>query len=82
MARPLLFRINVIDVGQFGGGTPGSRAGVLYESVRTWVDLLIRYQTDYRLATFIVWPVGDKPLDQLAAFARDVIPAVRAGVER
>ncbi len=74
--------MGIIDVGQFGRSTPAREPGVLYGSIQTWVDLLIRYHTEYRLDTFIFWPVGDKPLAQLTALMRDVIPAVRAGVER
>jgi alkanesulfonate monooxygenase SsuD/methylene tetrahydromethanopterin reductase-like flavin-dependent oxidoreductase (luciferase family) len=74
--------MGTIDVGQFGHSAFAAEPGVLCGPVQAWVDLLIRYHTEYRLDTFIFWPVGGKPLDQLTAFARDVIPAVRAGVER
>ncbi len=72
--------MGIIDVGQFGSGIPSHEPGVLYGSVQEWVDLLVRYHTDYRLDTFIFWPVADAPLAQLAAYAQEVIPAVRAKV--
>ncbi|RPJ00833.1 MAG: LLM class flavin-dependent oxidoreductase [Chloroflexi bacterium] len=72
--------MGIIDVGQFGGSIPAHEPGVLYGSVQEWVTLLIRYHNEYRLDTFIFWPVADAPLTQLQAFAQDVIPAVRAGV--
>jgi alkanesulfonate monooxygenase SsuD/methylene tetrahydromethanopterin reductase-like flavin-dependent oxidoreductase (luciferase family) len=74
--------MGIIDVGQFNGGAPAPEPGVIYGSVQVWIDLLIRYHTEYRLDTFIFWAVGNEPLAQLTAFAREIIPAVRADVER
>jgi hypothetical protein len=48
--------------------------------VREWIDQLTDLYVSYRQDTFIFWPVGDHPLEQLRAFADEIAPAVKANV--
>jgi alkanesulfonate monooxygenase SsuD/methylene tetrahydromethanopterin reductase-like flavin-dependent oxidoreductase (luciferase family) len=50
-------------------------------AVATWVSALIDYARAGRIDTFAFWPDGDRDA-QLRRFAADVIPAVRAALDR
>jgi alkanesulfonate monooxygenase SsuD/methylene tetrahydromethanopterin reductase-like flavin-dependent oxidoreductase (luciferase family) len=63
-------------VGSIGAARGGSGfAG----DVRSWVDALADWSIDLGFDTFIFWPRGNA-LDQLEAFASEVIPRVREAV--
>jgi alkanesulfonate monooxygenase SsuD/methylene tetrahydromethanopterin reductase-like flavin-dependent oxidoreductase (luciferase family) len=57
--------------------TDGARLGLLRGPVDQWVDELTDLAVGYGFDTFIFWGDGD---DQLALFAEEVVPAVRAQV--
>lgn len=61
--------------------TPGSRRSEsdngFHGSVGDWIEHLIELYEDYQQDTFIFWPSGSKPHEQIKAFAREVIPSVR-----
>ena len=57
--------------------TDGARLGLLRGPVEQWVDELTDLAVGYGFDTFMFWGEGD---DQLARFAEDVAPAVRAQV--
>jgi alkanesulfonate monooxygenase SsuD/methylene tetrahydromethanopterin reductase-like flavin-dependent oxidoreductase (luciferase family) len=47
--------------------------------VSTWVETLTRFALDLGFDTFVFWPDAH-PIDQLARFADEVVPAVRLAV--
>jgi alkanesulfonate monooxygenase SsuD/methylene tetrahydromethanopterin reductase-like flavin-dependent oxidoreductase (luciferase family) len=57
--------------------TDGESRGMLQGPVDQWTDELTNLATTYRFDTFIFWGDGD---NQLARFAEEVVPAVRAQV--
>jgi len=57
--------------------TDGESRGMLQGPVDQWTDELTNLATAYRFDTFIFWGEGD---NQLARFAEEVVPAVRAQV--
>ena len=57
--------------------TDGASSGVLQGPVDQWVDKLTGLAVRYGFDTFILWAEGE---DQLARFAGQVVPAVRAQV--
>ena len=54
----------------------------IYGPVEHWVEQIVRFYLDYRQDTFIFWPVAGHQLSQVEAFAQEVVPAVRAQVEK
>jgi alkanesulfonate monooxygenase SsuD/methylene tetrahydromethanopterin reductase-like flavin-dependent oxidoreductase (luciferase family) len=74
--------MGIVDVGQVGGKPSGLQQGVIYGKVKAWVDELVRCFTDYGQDAFIFWPVGEQPVAQLEAFAKDIAPAVREAISR
>jgi alkanesulfonate monooxygenase SsuD/methylene tetrahydromethanopterin reductase-like flavin-dependent oxidoreductase (luciferase family) len=65
----------ILNVG--GTITDGASSGVLQGPVDQWVDELTSLVVRYGFDTFILWAEGE---DQLARFAGQVVPAVRAQV--
>jgi alkanesulfonate monooxygenase SsuD/methylene tetrahydromethanopterin reductase-like flavin-dependent oxidoreductase (luciferase family) len=57
--------------------TDGTRISLLRGPVDQWVDELTDLAVGYGFDTFMFWGDGD---DQLALFAEEVVPAVRAQV--
>ena len=57
--------------------TDGARLGLLRGPVDQWVDELTDLAVGYGFDTFLFWGEGD---DQLARYAEEVVPAVRAQV--
>jgi hypothetical protein len=57
--------------------TDGARLGLLRGPVDQWVDELTDMAVGYGFDTFMFWGEGE---DQLARFAEEVAPAVRAEV--
>jgi hypothetical protein len=55
--------------------TNSESRGMLQGPVDQWTDELTNLATAYRFDTFIFWGEGD---NQLARFAEEVVPAVRA----
>jgi alkanesulfonate monooxygenase SsuD/methylene tetrahydromethanopterin reductase-like flavin-dependent oxidoreductase (luciferase family) len=74
--------MGIVDIGQYGGKPAGLGPGVLYGTPKDWVNMLGELYHTYRQDTFLFWPVGDRPLEQLTAFAKDIAPAVRETLER
>jgi alkanesulfonate monooxygenase SsuD/methylene tetrahydromethanopterin reductase-like flavin-dependent oxidoreductase (luciferase family) len=60
-----------------GGITDGPSQGMLHGPVNQWVDELTDLAVTYHFDTFILWAEGE---GQLAKFAEEVVPAVRAQV--
>ena len=60
-----------------GNITDGASNGMLQGPVDQWADELTNLALSYRFDTFIFWAEGE---DQLARFAGEVVPAVRAQV--
>jgi alkanesulfonate monooxygenase SsuD/methylene tetrahydromethanopterin reductase-like flavin-dependent oxidoreductase (luciferase family) len=57
--------------------TDGTSQGMLHGPVNQWVDELTDLAVAYRFDTFILWAEGE---GQLARFAEEVAPAVRAQI--
>ncbi len=72
--------MGIVDVGQFDGRLTNVQDGVIYGNVSEWVEQLKRLYVDYRMDTFIFWPVADAPMEQLRAFASEIIPAVKQAI--
>lgn len=70
-----------IDLGLDGAKPDRNEKGLIYGTAGEWIDQLVEFYTDYRQDTFIFWPVGDHPLEQLRAFATGIAPAVKARVQ-
>lgn len=60
-----------------GNITAGSSNGMFHGPVDQWADELANLALNYRFDTFVLWAEGE---NQLAKFAREVVPAVRAQV--
>lgn len=60
-----------------GNITDGSSNGMFHGPVDQWADELANLALNYGFDTFVLWAEGE---NQLAKFAREVVPAVRAQV--
>lgn len=70
--------MGVLDLGRPDTKIKTREGNNIYGPVEHWVEQLVRLYRDYRQDTFIFWPVlGNQPV-QIEAFAREVVPAVRA----
>ena len=49
-------------------------------SRQQWIDHLLMLYRDYRVDTFVFWPTGGDPIQQLHIYATDVAPAIKAAV--
>jgi alkanesulfonate monooxygenase SsuD/methylene tetrahydromethanopterin reductase-like flavin-dependent oxidoreductase (luciferase family) len=72
--------MGIVDLGQHGQRPDSLEAGIIYGTVQGWVEQLVRLNAEYRQDTFLFWPVGDNPIRQLEAFAKEIVPAVKAAV--
>ena len=57
------------------------RPGIVFGSVVTWVETLVRFYTELGMDTFNFWPVAGNELEQIRLFAQEVIPAAREQIE-
>jgi alkanesulfonate monooxygenase SsuD/methylene tetrahydromethanopterin reductase-like flavin-dependent oxidoreductase (luciferase family) len=57
------------------------RPGIVFGSVATWVETLVRFYTELGMDTFNFWPVAGNELEQIRLFAREVIPAAKEQIE-
>lgn len=46
-----------------------------------WVEHLVHLYRDADMDTFIFWPLGEHQIEQIEAFAGEVVPAVRKGTQ-
>jgi len=63
------------------GNIRARRPGILFGSVATWVETLVRYYTELGMDAFNFWPVSGNEQEQIRLFAQEVIPAVREQIE-
>jgi alkanesulfonate monooxygenase SsuD/methylene tetrahydromethanopterin reductase-like flavin-dependent oxidoreductase (luciferase family) len=64
------------------GGAIGPATGKPFEGPPGfWAEELTRVAA-IGMDAFVFWPSGDDPVEQVVTFARDVVPAVRAGADR
>jgi alkanesulfonate monooxygenase SsuD/methylene tetrahydromethanopterin reductase-like flavin-dependent oxidoreductase (luciferase family) len=54
--------------------------GMIVGTTSEWVDTLVRFATEYRMDTFIFWPVTGDEHEQARRWAEEVVPAVREQV--
>ena len=76
---------NLMGVLELGSSDPkieDRQPNNIYGPVEHWVEQIVRFYLDYRQDTFIFWPVAGNQLLQVEAFAREVVPAVRAQLEK
>jgi alkanesulfonate monooxygenase SsuD/methylene tetrahydromethanopterin reductase-like flavin-dependent oxidoreductase (luciferase family) len=52
------------------------RRGIIAGPASQWTDELMRYYSDLRMDTFILWPIGDEEA-QIRTFAEEVVPALK-----
>jgi len=57
------------------------RPGILFGSVATWVETLVRFYSELGMDTFNFWPVAGNELEQIRLFAQEVVPAAREQIE-
>jgi alkanesulfonate monooxygenase SsuD/methylene tetrahydromethanopterin reductase-like flavin-dependent oxidoreductase (luciferase family) len=69
--------MGIIDFGQYSGKPAGLEPGILYGTPESWVEQLTLFYTEYGQDTFLVWPVGDKPMHQLEVFIKEIVPGVK-----
>ncbi len=60
---------------------PGRGGEALVGPIAQWTETLAEYALRLGMDTFVFWPLDDH-LRQVAVFAEEVVPAVRAAVER
>lgn len=66
------------NIGGSIGGAAGGDERAIVGPPQLWAETLLRLADEHRIDAFILWPRGDID-QQLARFALDVVPAVRAG---
>lgn len=74
----------IVDYGQFGGKPSGLQAGTLYGTPGEWVAMLTRIASEYGVDTFNIWALAQDDndhIEQLRAFAAEVIPGVKTSVK-
>jgi hypothetical protein len=71
----------VLDLGRPDTKLDDPEKGVLVGSVARWVEKIVQLNKEYRQDTFIFWAVAGNRRLQIEAFAREVVPAVRAELE-
>jgi alkanesulfonate monooxygenase SsuD/methylene tetrahydromethanopterin reductase-like flavin-dependent oxidoreductase (luciferase family) len=64
-----------------GEVTDGATGELLHGPLEHWVEQLTTWALELGFDTFVFWPARD-PVAQLERFAADVVPAVRAAVDR
>ena len=69
-----------VDLNLDGVKPDRNEKGLIYGTVPEWIDQLTDFYINYRQDTFIFWPVGDHPIEQLRAFAEEIAPAVKQNV--
>ena len=52
--------------------------GLIAGDVAHWIETIERFSREYRMDTFIFWPVAGDELLQIEVYAREVVPAVSA----
>jgi alkanesulfonate monooxygenase SsuD/methylene tetrahydromethanopterin reductase-like flavin-dependent oxidoreductase (luciferase family) len=72
--------MGILDLGRPDTKIEQREGNNIYGSVEHWVEQIVRLYQDYGQDTFIFWPVAGNQLIQIEAFAREVVPAVRAQV--
>lgn len=70
---------NVMGIVELGGESrPSDLGSAIYGTPRQWADELLRLHHEHRVDTFLFWPLGENPIEQIKAFAEEVAPAIRA----
>lgn len=72
--------MGLLDTG--AGGRVRPRSGLIAGNVDHWVETIARFAHDLRMDTFAFWPVAGDELRQIEVFAAEVVPALRARLER
>jgi alkanesulfonate monooxygenase SsuD/methylene tetrahydromethanopterin reductase-like flavin-dependent oxidoreductase (luciferase family) len=69
--------MGVLDLGRTDTRLDEQQVGQINGPAEHWINEIVRFYRDYRLDTFIFWPVaGNEPL-QIEAFATQVVPEAR-----
>jgi alkanesulfonate monooxygenase SsuD/methylene tetrahydromethanopterin reductase-like flavin-dependent oxidoreductase (luciferase family) len=69
---------NVMGIIELGGGSrPAELGSAIYGTPREWADELLRLHREHRVDTFLFWPLGSNPIEQIKVFAEQVAPMVR-----
>jgi len=74
--------MGVLDIGRPDTKLPSPRPGLIYGPPDHWVAEILRFYHDYRLDTFIFWPVAGNERVQVEAFVQEVVPAVREALQK
>lgn len=74
--------LGVLDLGRDDTKAPGLKPDFVQGTVQDWIAQIAGWYTEQRMDTFIFWPVAGNKIAQIDAFAQDVVPGVRAALER
>ena len=69
--------MGVLDTGQPDTRIRGVGAEFLNGTTQEWIEQLIGLYENYRMDTFIFWPIAGNGPAQIEAFAKEVTPAVK-----
>lgn len=72
--------MGAIDLADRPNRSDEIQANTLVFPAAGWVEYLIRLGREYRIDTFIFWPLGEHQVEQAAVFAAEVVPPVRAAL--
>ncbi len=72
--------MGVLDLGRPDTKAEKEEGHNIYGSAQHWVNELVSLYHDYRQDTFIFWPVAGNERLQIEAFAKEVVPAVKAAL--
>ena len=72
--------MGMIDLGQGDVSPQGATKDSLVGKPEYWIEKIVEWYTDYRQDTFIFWPSGSSPIEQIKAYSQTIVPAVKQAV--
>ncbi len=78
--RRLYNLMGIIDLPESPNSADILRPNTPLFSADGWIEHLLHLYRDCRMDTFVFWPLGEKQMEQLHVFVREVVPAVRQGL--
>jgi alkanesulfonate monooxygenase SsuD/methylene tetrahydromethanopterin reductase-like flavin-dependent oxidoreductase (luciferase family) len=75
--RRLYNLMGIIDLPGSPNAAEALRPNTPLLDIDGWVDYLVHLYRDLRMDTFVFWPLGERQIEQIEVFAREVVPAAR-----
>ena len=73
--------MGVIKTGHAENDIPGLKEEYINGTAQDWIETLSHWYHEYRLDTFMFWPIaGDQRL-QIEVFAQEIAPALKQSLE-